>query len=61
MVEWSTAEFFDDKNWEDFVEKFRKFDENIDSWKYNKEKIINNALRFSEENFERNIRRIVWF
>lgn len=61
MVEWITAEFFDDKNWSDFVEKFRKFDENINSWKYNKDTIINNALRFSEERFEENIRRIVWF
>lgn len=60
MIEWSTAEFFDNKDWNDFIEKFYKFDENISNWKYHKETIINNALKFSEDIFEENIRRIVW-
>lgn len=61
MIEWSTAEFFDDKNGTDFVEKFKKFDENIINWKYNKDTIINNATRFSEEKFEEEIRKVVGF
>lgn len=61
MIEWNTAEFFDDKNGSDFVEKFKKFDENIVNWKYNKDTIINNAQRFSEEKFEEEIRKVVGF
>lgn len=61
MIEGSTGEFFDDKNGADFVEKFRKFDEHINAGKYHKETIQNNALRFSEEKFEENIRKFVWF
>lgn len=61
MIEWSTCEFFDDKNGADFVEKFKKFDENITNWKYNKDTIINNAQRFSEEKFEEEIRKVVGF
>lgn len=61
MIEGSTAEFFDDKNWADFVEKFELFDKNIENGKYNKETIINNAARFSEDIFEEKIRETVWF
>ncbi len=61
MIEWSTCEFFDDKNGSDFVEKFKKFDENITNWKYNKDTIIDNAQRFSEEKFEEEIRKVVGF
>jgi glycosyltransferase involved in cell wall biosynthesis len=58
-IEWITWEFFDDKNWVDFIEKFEKFEKNILSWKYDKEKIRENALRFSYESFEKNLKNII--
>lgn len=58
-IEWVTWEFFDDKNWKDFVEKFKKFDEKIDSGFYNSEKIRENALKFSEEAFHNNLLKII--
>ena len=61
MTEWITAEFFDDKNWLDFIEKFNIFDKNINNWKYNKDLIIINSQKYSEEIFEEQFRKIVWF
>ncbi|MDD5770060.1 MAG: glycosyltransferase [Candidatus Gracilibacteria bacterium] len=61
MIEGSTAEFFDNKDGEDFVEKFERFDKNIDNGKYNRETIINNAKKFSEDIFEEKIREVVGF
>lgn len=58
-IEWITWEFFDDKNWVDFIEKFEKFEKNILSWKYDKEKIREKALRFSYESFEKNLKNII--
>lgn len=60
MIEWITWEFFDNINWEDFVEKFEVFEKNILSWKYDKDKIKEHAKNFSEEIFEKKIREIVW-
>ena len=60
VIEWITWEFFDNKNWSDFVEKFERFDYNIDNSIYNEEKIRNNALRFSEEEFEKKIMEAVY-
>jgi glycosyltransferase involved in cell wall biosynthesis len=60
MIEWVTWEFFDNKTWEDFVEKFEIFEKNINSWKYLGEKIKEHAKNFSEEVFEEKIRAIVW-
>ena len=60
-VEWVTWEFFDDNTWKDFVEKFEKFDENIDEKKYKKKEIVKNAEKFSEENFEKEMRKIVYW
>jgi len=61
MVEWVTGEFFDSKSWEDFVEKFRKFDENVNSWKYNAWEIQKVAEKYSQNEFERQIREVVGF
>ncbi len=61
MIEWSTAEFFDDQNGADFVEKLRRFDKNIENGKYDKATIIKNSLRFSEDIFEAKIREIVGY
>lgn len=60
MVEWITWEFFLESNWDDFVERFEIFDKNIKSLKYDAKKIQKIALKYSEENFELQIREIVW-
>lgn len=60
VIEWVTWEFFDDKNWRDFVSKFEIFDNNIDNDVYNEENIRNNSLRFSEEEFEKKIMEAVY-
>ena len=59
MLEWITGEFFENKNWIDFIEKFKIFDENIKQWKYNCEKIMDIAKKYSQEVFEKQIREIV--
>lgn len=59
MVEWVTWEFFEDKNWEDFIQKFKIFDENIRTWKYNALEIQEVAQKYSQEEFERQIREVV--
>lgn len=61
MIEWVTWEFFDKKDWSDFIKNFEIFDENIKSWKYDSNKIINHSKIFDEKIFEEKIRNIVWF
>ena len=61
MLEWVTGEFFEDKNGWDFVEKFKIFDENVRSWKYNAGAIQEVAEKYSEDEFEKQIREVVGF
>lgn len=61
MIEWVTWEFFDKKDWSDFIKNFEIFDENIKSWKYDSDRIINHSKKFDEKIFEEKIRNIVWF
>jgi len=58
-IEWKTGEFFEDKDWADFVKNFIKFDENINNNKYKKEDLLNQADKFWEVEFERRIRELV--
>jgi len=58
-IEGKTWEFFDDKNWKDFIEKFIKFDENVEEEVYKKKTIIKNAQKYSYDKFEKNIKKIV--
>ena len=60
MLEWVTGEFFEDKNGWDFVEKFRIFDENIANGKCNAWEIQKVAEKYSQDEFERQIREVVW-
>ncbi len=60
MLEWVTGEFFEDKNGWDFVEKFRIFDENITNGKYNSVEIQKVAEKYSQSEFEKQIREVVW-
>ena len=56
---WITWEFFNDVEWEDFVEKFNIFHKNNLSWKYKPEDCIKKAEEFSEESFERKFRELI--
>lgn len=60
MVPWVTGEFFDEKDGSDFVEKFEIFEQNIIKWKFKPEEIKKVALRYSEDEFERQMRETVW-
>lgn len=60
VLEWITWEFFEDKDWSDFIEKFIKFDEKNKIWRYLEEECKNQALKFSEINFEKRIKELVW-
>ncbi len=60
VEKWKTWEFFKDKDGKDFVENFLKFDKNNISWKYKDEVCKKQALRFSVERFEEEIKNIVF-
>lgn len=59
MIEWITGEFFKEKNGDDFVEKFKIFDTNIIAGKYKKDEIQKVAEKYSQSEFEKQIRNIV--
>ena len=59
VLEWVTWEFFDSKDWNDFVEKFIKFDEKNKNWFYKIENCKKQAELFSEKEFEKRIRELV--
>jgi len=58
-IEWKTWEFFNDKDWLDFIEKFKDFDKKIDENFYDDNFIRENSLRFSEEQFHNNLLKII--
>jgi hypothetical protein len=60
IVEWKTWEFFDNKDWYDFIQKFLIFDENNKKGLYNKDNCIKQAEKFWEENFEKKIKELVF-
>ncbi len=59
VIEWVTWEFFDKKNWCDFVEKFKIFDENNLKNKYESNSCKKQAENFSEAKFEKRIKELV--
>lgn len=59
VIEWKTWEFFENKNWEDFVEKFKIYDKNNSEWKYKEEECVNQANNFSQDKFEKRIKELV--
>lgn len=59
MIKWVSWDFFYDKSWIDFAKNFLKFDSDIIAWIYNKEKIQANALKYSEDEFERQFKNII--
>jgi len=56
---WITWDFFMDENWSDFIENFKKFEKNINSWVYQKKNLISQAQKFSKENFKKELRKIL--
>lgn len=60
VLEWVTWEFFDNKDWKDFVEKFNIFNENNKEGLYNSENCVKQAEKFWEENFEKFIKSLVF-
>ena len=55
VLEWITWEFFDKKDWKDFIENFEKFSKN----KYSSESCKKQAEKFSENKFEERIKKLV--
>jgi len=58
-IEWKTGEFFDNPEWKDFIDKFLKFDNNVNNYFYKEKVIVKNAENFWEDKFEKNIKKIV--
>ena len=59
VVEWKTGEFFNNKDWKDFVEKFQKFDKQNKKGKYSSENCKKQAKKFSEAEFKKRIKKLI--
>jgi len=59
VIEDLTWEFFLDKNWLDFKEKFLEFDKNIDNNKYDRDKISSYSNKFNQEIFKKSFIDII--
>ncbi len=59
IIAWETWEFFYEKSWKDFIERFNIFDKNNKSWKYLKENCQKQAEKFSEEKFNQKLKNII--
>ena len=59
VLEWITWEFFKDKEWKDFVEKFEIFDEKNRDKKYSEKECRKQAEKFSIDVFEKEIKKII--
>jgi len=58
-ITWITWDFFEDEDWNDFLEKFMIFEKNINTWIYKKRNLISQAEKFSKQNFIDEIKKIV--
>ncbi len=54
-----TWDFFENENWEDFIEKFKIFDKNINKWFYKEKELIKHVKQFSKQRFIDEIKKIV--
>lgn len=59
VLEWVTWEFFIDKDWTDFIEKFLVFHRNNKNLKYSEESCKKQAEQFSSIKFEERIKQLV--
>lgn len=60
VLEWKTWEFFNNKDWKDFIENFNIFHKNNIDWKYSSENCKKQAEKFGKEIFEGEIKKIVF-
>ena len=58
-INWLSWEFFHDREWLDFIEKFEQFHSNIESGKYDRIKIRNHALKFNKDRFLQEFKDLV--
>ena len=59
VISWETWDFFNNKEWEDFIEKFEIFNKNNEEWKYLAENCKKQAEKFSDKIFEEKIKNII--
>jgi len=59
VLEWITWEFFNNKKWDDFIEKFKIFDKNNLNSKYLEQNCKKQAELFSEDKFKNRIKELV--
>jgi len=59
VIQWKTWEFFDNKDWKDFIENFNRFDTNNLKWNYLAHNCRKQADLFSEKKFETRIKELV--
>ncbi len=59
VIAWETWEFFNQSNWEDLIKNFEIFHQNNLNWKYKIENCINQAKKFSKNNFIKELKNIV--
>lgn len=58
-LKWITWDFFYLENWEDFIENFKLFEKNIDSWTYKENNLQKHVKQFSKQTFIKQIKEIV--
>lgn len=61
VIDNKTGNFFEDKNWYDFVPKFEEFDKKVLASFFDSEFIIKHAKQFDEALFEIRIKEIVYW
>lgn len=59
VLAWVTGDFFENKEWGDFVKKFEIFDKNNRNKKYTEEECKKQAEKFSLEVFEEKIKKLI--
>lgn len=59
VIKWKTGEFFNEKNWDDFIENFIEFDAKNKKGYYSSESCKKQAELFSDKNFEVKLLKII--
>jgi glycosyltransferase involved in cell wall biosynthesis len=59
IIKWKTGEFFNEKNWDDFIENFIEFDAKNKKGYYSSKSCKKQAELFSDKNFETELLKII--
>ncbi len=59
VIKWKTGEFFNENNWDDFIENFIEFDAKNKKGYYSSESCKKQAELFSDKNFETELLKII--